>query len=346
MRHFPDIRRLTALFTRKRNTLYLYGLMLISLAVMFSVLFVGGSSIELSDITGVLQNAPATTGQRIFWNVRLPRVLLSFVVGATLSMCGMAFQALFRNALATPFTLGLSSGASFGAILAVKMGLDISIFGVSTTHVFAFSGGVLSIALVYGIARLKRHGTTAVMLLSGIAVSLFFNSLILFIQYLADITEAVTILRWLLGGLTVVGYQAVAEVGIISLGGLGVLFYKRSELNLLMTSDEIATGRGIDVEKTRVIIFLAVSMAAGSVISICGPIGFLGLIVPNIMRLVFGSDHFDLAPACFFGGGVFLVICDTLARSLIYPAEIPVGVILSLLGGPFFIWVLFRSKNI
>lgn len=334
------------MLTKNRNTLYLSCLILISFAIIFLVFFVGGSKVYLSDITGALKNTPATMGQRVFWDVRLPRILLSFIVGATLSMCGMSFQSMFRNALATPFTLGLSSGASFGAILAVKMGLDISILGVSTIHLFAFAGGIVSVALVYGIARFKENCGTAVMLLSGIAVSLFFNSLILFIQYLSDITEALTILRWLLGGLSIVGYQPVLEVGIISLAGLSVLFYKRSELNLLMTSDEIATGRGINVEKTRIVIFFAVSLAAGSVVSVCGPLGFLGLIVPNIMRLIFGSDHFDLAPACFFGGGVFLVVCDTLARSLIYPAEIPVGVILAMLGGPFFIWVLFRSENI
>ena len=329
-----------------RNIAFLLLLLLLTMFVIMVAPFIGGRDISFNDITNIFYSTPETTGQMVFWHVRFPRVILSFLVGATLSICGMVFQSIFRNTLATPFTLGLSSGASFGAILAIKLHLDTHFLYISTIQIFSFSGGIISIAIVYLFLKVKKNFSSAVMLLVGIALNMFFNSLILFVQYMADNTEAITIMRWLLGNLNIVGFRPIIEVIPFCFLGLIIIFYKRSELNLLMTNDEIATGRGLNVERTRIVLFLAVSVSAGAVTSVCGPIGFLGLIIPNLMRIVFGSDHFDLAPACFLGGGIFLVICDSFARLLIYPAEIPVGVILALIGGPCFLWFLFRTENI
>ncbi|HOO55914.1 MAG TPA: iron ABC transporter permease [bacterium] len=329
----------------KSKKTYFLLLFLFSAAVLLVVPLVGTGSVDLSDITGILNSSDKSAGQRIFWDVRLPRILIAFMAGSVLAVCGVSFQAMFRNPLATPFTLGVSGGAAFGAVLAIRLGIVFSCFGISSTHIFAFGGAMASIFLVYGIARAHRGFTVATMLLTGVAVSFFFSALIMFIQYIADFSHSFSMVRWMMGNLAVVGYKEVVEMAVLSTIGVSIIFFKRSEMNLLTTGDEIAAGRGVDVERVRKIIFFAVSISAGSVVAVCGPIGFVGLMIPHIMRLIFGADHFDLTPACLLGGGVFLVICDTFARTIISPAEIPIGVITAMLGGPFFVWLLFRHPN-
>lgn len=327
------------------NKLKLLFLAALTVAVVFAVPFAGSVRVPLSEITGALSGAAKTPGGRIFWDIRIPRVLLGFLAGATFSVCGMAFQAMFRNPLATPFTLGVSGGAAFGAVLAIKLGLNFSLFAASSPQLFAFAGALATILMVYGIARAKKGFTVATMLLTGVAVSFFFSALIMFIQYVADFAHSFEMTRWMMGNLAVVGYRPVAQLATLSTVGIVVIYMTRSELNLLTTGDELAAGRGVDVERTRRMIFFAVSLCAGSAVAICGPIGFIGLIIPHIMRLVFGADHFDLAPACILGGGTFLVLCDAVSRVIISPAEMPVGIITAMLGGPFFIWLLFRHPN-
>lgn len=320
-------------------------LAILGAAVVAVVPFVGSHALPISEILGVFKGAPITSGARIFWDIRVPRVLLAFVVGATLSVCGMSFQAVFRNPLATPFTLGVSGGAAFGAVAAIKLGLDYSFYGFSTPQFFAFLGALASIFIVYGIAKAKKGFTVTTMLLTGVAMSFFFSALIMFIQYAADFAHSFAMVRWMMGNLAVVGYRQVLEASVLAGVGMLVIFTKRSDMNLLTTGDEIAAGRGVDVERSLRTIFVAVSLACGATVAVCGPIGFVGLIIPHIMRLLFGGDHFDLTPACLVGGGIFLVICDTFARTIISPAEIPIGVITAMLGGPFFIWLLFRHPN-
>lgn len=320
-------------------------LALIAAAIVLIVPFIGSSRVPVSEILGIFKDAPKTAGERIFWDVRIPRILLGFLAGATFSICGMAFQAMFRNPLATPFTLGVSGGAAFGAVLAIKLGLNYSFFAASTSQLLAFGGALATILLVYGIAKAKKGFTIATMLLTGVAVSFFFSALIMFIQYIADFAHSFAMVRWMMGNLAVVGYKPIIQLAVFSAIGITVIYMTRSEMNLLLTGDELAAGRGVDVERTRRIIFFAVSLCAGSAVAICGPIGFIGLIIPHIMRLIFGADHFDLAPACIIGGGAFLVLCDTVSRIIISPAEIPVGIITAMLGGPFFVWLLFRHPN-
>jgi len=287
------------------------------------------------------------TGQdrEILLNLRIPRVLCAFVAGAMLSLSGMSFQALFRNPLATPFTLGVSSGAALGAAVFIRLGLAFTILGVSGTSLAAFGGAMLAVALVYGLTKIKGGFSTTTLLLAGIAISFFFSSLILFIQYVSGLTHSFRIIHWMMGTLTTADYSQLANL-LPFLGGGGLLLvFLHREMNLLMVGEDIAISRGVNVGLVKKLIFLAASLMVGGVVSICGPIGFVGMMSPHICRLMVGADHRYLTPASFLFGGLFLALCDTLSRVLIAPSELPVGVLTALLGGPFFIWLLLNRKG-
>lgn len=281
----------------------------------------------------------------IFWKIRLPRVIAAFLAGAALAISGMAFQAMFRNPLATPFTLGVSSGAAFGAAIYIKIGLIFSFLGISGQSLSAFIGAILSVLLVYGISQIKKGFTTVTMLIAGVAINFFFSSLILFIQYLSDFANSFRIIRWLMGGFEIVGFRPVFTILPFALVGSVVIFILTNELNLLTLGEDIALSRGVDVKKVKAFLFFATSLMIGGVVSVCGPIGFVGMMAPHICRLLIGAEHRFLTPATFFFGGAFLVFCDTLSRMIIAPAEIPVGVITALLGGPFFLWLLLSGSS-
>ncbi len=281
----------------------------------------------------------------IFWKIRVPRVLVAFLAGSALAISGMAFQALFRNPLATPFTLGVSSGAAFGAAAYVRLGMLFSIAGLAGQSVSAFAGALLSIFLVWGLTQFKRGFSTATMLLAGVAVSFFFTSLILFIQYMSDFTHSFRIVRWLMGGLEIVGYRPVLTLAPIVVAGSAAVLFFTHELNILLFGEDIALSRGVSVGIVKTSLFFATSLMVGGVVAVAGPIGFIGMMSPHICRLIVGHDHRYLAPATLLFGGMFLTLCDILARTLIAPAEIPVGVITALLGGPFFLWLLLGGSS-
>ncbi len=329
---------------KKRSILII--LLVLSVLVLLVSPMVGMTKISLTHLFGSGYDEIEST---IFWKIRLPRTCTSFLAGMALALSGMALQAMFRNPLATPFTLGVSSGASFGAamymIIAVKSGLGFFVLGISGQSVFAFLGSVLAIVLVYGLTRARHGFSTATMLLAGVAVSFFFSSLILFIQYVSDFTQLSRIIRWLMGGFDIVGFRTVLNVLPFALCGSAIIFFMTRELNLLTAGDEIAASRGVEVKRVKKMLFFATSLMVGGVVAVCGPIGFVGMIAPHICRLIIGPDHKYLAGATLLFGGVFLTLCDTLSRTLIAPAEIPVGVITALLGGPFFIWLLVRGSS-
>ncbi len=281
----------------------------------------------------------------IFWRIRVPRVLTAFFAGSVLSISGMTFQALFRNPLATPYTLGVSSGAAFGAALYVRLGIVFSLFGMAGQSVSAFIGASTALGIVYWLTRMRNSFSTASMLLAGVAVSFFFSSFILFLQYLSDFTHSFRIVRWMMGGLEVVGYRSFLLVMPVAVIGGVILLLLSRELNLLSFGETIALSRGVDTSKLKTLLFFIVSFMVGTVVSITGPIGFVGMMCPHICRLLVGHSHRVLMPASFFFGGMFLVICDTIARTVIAPAEIPGGVITALLGGPFFLWLLMSRKT-
>ena len=331
----------------KRHTLAL--LAVLALAVLVGAPLLGMGTMPLSVIW---QPGADTMEAEVFWRLRLPRVLLAFLAGAGLALGGMSFQALFRNALATPFTLGVASGASLGAALYVRLGLLsgssgalfflLERLGVS---LFALLGALLAIGLVYGLSRARRGFSTSTMLLAGVAISFFFSSLILFIQYTSDFFNSFRILRWLMGGLSGADYWGALSVLVFTCAGGLVLLYLSRELDLLTTGEEIATSRGVNVNRIKMLLFLAVSLMVGGIVAVCGPIGFVGLMCPHICRLMVGPDHRYLMPATLLFGGVFLTLCDALTRVLFAPTEMPVGVLTAFLGGPFFLWLLLRGAS-
>lgn len=281
----------------------------------------------------------------IFFTIRVPRVLTGFVSGGGLALCGMVFQAMFRNPLATPFTLGVSSGASFGAAVIIFLGLTGVILGVPFTSIGAFGGAAVAMLLVYGFSSLQRTVSNFTILLAGIAVSFLFSSLLMFVQFLSDLRHSFQIIRWLMGGLEVYGYQDILSMFPFVFLGVSAIFIKIPELDHLLTGEDIAKTRGVNLVQTKTILFFATSITVSAIVAVCGPIGFVGMMAPHICRIFFGNRHKILGPATFLFGGTFLVICDTAARIVIAPAEMPVGVITSLFGGPFFLWILFTRMK-
>ncbi|MCP5064124.1 MAG: iron ABC transporter permease, partial [Ignavibacteriae bacterium] len=255
------------------------------------------------------------------------------------------FQAMFRNSLATPFTLGVSSGAAFGAALYVKLGIIFSLFGIIGQTIFAFIGALISIIIIYTLSRIKRGFSVGTMLLAGVAINFFFSSFILFIQFMSDFTESFSIMRWLMGGFEIVGYTDIYNILPFIIVGSLIIIFLSTELNLLTLGEDIAISRGVSVAKVKNTLFIATSLMVSGVISVVGPIGFVGMMIPHISRLIIGSEHRYLVFLNIIFGGAFLVLCDTLSRTLIAPAEIPVGVITALLGGPFFIWLLINNSG-
>jgi iron complex transport system permease protein len=202
-----------------------------------------------------------------------------------------------------------------------------------------------SVLLVYGITKIRKGFSTATMLIAGVAINFFFSSLILFIQYLSDFSHSFRIIRWLMGGFETVGFRPVFTLLPFILIGTAFIFLLLKELNLFMLGDDIAQSRGVAVKAVKRLLFFATSLMIGVVVSACGPIGFIGMMAPHICRLLIGMEHRFLAPTSFLFGGAFLVLCDTLSRTMIAPAEIPVGVLTSLLGGPFFLWLLISGSS-
>ena len=307
------------------------------LAVLLVAPMIGGQPLDL----GELLTGGGTAGA-IFWQLRLPRVLLALLAGGVLAVSGAAFQALFRNPLAEPYTLGVASGAALGAVVALQFAAVAGFLAVAGA---AFAGALAVSALILGLASTRRGLETGTLLLAGIAISLSCSALILFVQYLADFTGTFRMVRWMMGGLAVVGYGELLWLLPWALLAAGMVLAHRWELNLLLTGEELAASRGVDLMRLRLLVLGATSLAVGALVAVAGPIGFVGLIVPHVLRRWAGHDHLHLVPACLFGGGAFLALCDLAARTVMAPAELPVGVLTAILGGPFFLWLLVLRRH-
>ncbi|MFL6197291.1 MAG: FecCD family ABC transporter permease [Thermoanaerobaculia bacterium] len=309
------------------------------LATVIAAPLIGSQPISIAD---VLRGDP--TAGSIFWQIRLPRILLSILGGAALAVSGLGFQTLFRNSLAEPYTLGVSSGAALGAVLALRIEGG-QFLGLPLVALASFAGALGATALIVGLALRRQGVETPTLLLAGVAVSLSCSAIILFLQYLADSTQTFRMVRWMMGGLSVVGYTEVLWLAPWVILGSAALFALRWELNLLLTGEELAASRGVDLARLRRQTLLATSLMIGALVAVAGPIGFVGLIVPHILRRFVGHDHLFLVPACILGGGAFLTLCDAGARTLMAPAELPVGILTALLGGPFFLWLLVWQRR-
>jgi iron complex transport system permease protein len=281
---------------------------------------------------------------QILFVARLPRTLAGALVGAALASSGVVFQGLLRNPLATPFTLGVSSGAALGAMLAITFGWTLGGIGLPSIPIASFAGSLGAVAIVYALARAKHGGlSTNTLLLAGVTMNAFFSALILFVQYLADFAETYRMLRWLIGDLDIASYRPLLGSLPLVIVAFLVFAWIARPLNLLSFGPVEAETRGVDVTRVQRAAFFSASLATGAAVSIAGPIGFVGIIVPHLVRLIVGSDHRVVLPASVLFGAGFLVTCDVVSRTAMAPVEIPVGVITALIGGPFFLWLLVKK---
>ena len=306
---------------------------------------VGSTSIDLFRVFGSSIPFEDNVDAQIFFVARLPRVVTAALVGGTLAAAGVVFQALLRNPLATPFTLGVSAGASLGAMLALTFGLPLTVPGLSNSMVASFVGALGAVGIVYGLATIRHRGfSTTVLLLAGVTLNSFFSALIMFVQYLADFSQTFRTVRWLMGDLDVGSYSSILSALPFTLAAFAIFAWLPKPLNLLALGPDSAATRGVNVLRTQRLAFFSASLATGAAVSLGGPIGFVGIIIPHLIRLIVGSDHRLILPAATLFGAAFLVICDVLARTLLAPMELPVGIITAVLGGPFFLWLLIRRR--
>lgn len=306
---------------------------------------VGSTNISLSRVFDSSIPYADNVDAQIFFIARLPRAIAGAMVGASLASAGVVLQALLRNPLATPFTLGVSAGASLGAMTAIIFGVTVSFSGISAVPLASFVGSLVAVSIVYLLARLRGRGlSTNVLLLAGVTLNSLFSAIILFVQYLADFAQSFQAIRWLMGNLDVSSYDPIlSALPMLALAFAAFATLPRS-LNLLTLGPEYAAARGVNVIQAQRLAFVSASLATGAAVSLGGPIGFIGIIVPHVVRLLVGADHRIVLPVSAFLGASFLVICDIGARTLMAPVELPVGIITAVLGGPFFLWLLIRHR--
>jgi iron complex transport system permease protein len=281
----------------------------------------------------------------LLWSLRVPRVILGLLAGGTLAACGATLQAVLRNPLATPYTLGVTSGGALGAFVAISMpALHVSLGPLSTVHLFALAGCGATLLFIYALARRPQGVSMNLLLLAGVTVGILCSALMLLVRFLAKPHLLVAMEHWVMGGLDVVGTRELAGLAPFLLPGLGLLAIQIPSLNHLSLGEEMAAGHGVDVAAVHREAFFGTGLATAAVVSVTGPIGFVGLIIPHAVRRLSGYDHRVVLPASFFLGGAFLVACDAAARTLLAAAEMPVGILTALVGGPIFIAILLRRR--
>jgi len=329
---------------RVRLALILLGYGAVALAACLLAPLVGTTSISLARAFDRSIPFADNLDAQIFFLARLPRVLAGAVVGAALAAAGVVLQALLRNPLATPFTLGVSAGAALGAMLAISAGAAVGIGALSPVPLASLTGAFVAAAIVYTLAtKPGRPMSTAVLLLAGVTLNSFFSALILFVQYMSDFAEAYRTVRWLMGDLDVGGVAPIAAVLPLVVLAFALFAVLPSSLNLLSVGADTAATRGVDVARTQRIAFFGATLATSAAVALAGPIGFVGIVVPHLVRLMTGVDHRITLPASALFGAAFLVGCDLVARTVLAPVEVPVGVVTAMIGGPFFLWLLVRK---
>jgi iron complex transport system permease protein len=310
--------------------------------VMLLGLCFGSSGTGLRSFAETIESFsnPDSLSYTIIWKIRFPRVLIAALVGAALSLGGLVFQALMRNPLAEPYILGISGGSAIGAIIGIL--LNFSRFpGVS---IFAFLGGMGTLFLVLLISTGKTLLKKESLLLSGVMVNAFCSAVIMFLISVTQDARIHNIMFWLMGDLSSGGKSEALLMGIILLPCFVVIFWFSNSMNLLLMGKEMALSMGVNVKFITVSLLVISSFMVSATVCYCGLVAFVGLVIPHLLRLLFGSDHRVLVPACIFGGGAYLVLCDLLARTLPLQGEMPAGVITALIGAPVFIFLLKRTE--
>jgi iron complex transport system permease protein len=326
--------------------------LLVLVAVAGFALLVGAASIPVLDVVHILiarlpwvdaNPSWPSSWERIIWDIRLPRVLLAGLVGATLAYSGATYQGILRNPLADPYLIGVAAGAGLGATVAFVLPFEITFFGFSTVPVFAFIGAMTAVLTAYQMARIGSRIPTTTLILAGVAISSLATAGMMLLFMMADDTLR-TIFSWLMGSLNVATWGKVWLLLPYSvLMGTVILVHARV-LNVLQLDSDQAQQLGVNVERTKLILITAASLATAVAVSVSGLIGFVGLIVPHIMRLLWGPDYRPLLPMAMIFGATFLIAADLIARTIISPGELPVGVVTAFFGAPFFLILLRRSR--
>jgi iron complex transport system permease protein len=312
------------------------------IAAVFAAPFVGSTNISFARVFDRSLAFADNPDAQIFFIARLPRAVAAALVGGTLAAAGVVFQGLLRNPLATPYTLGVSAGASLGAMMAITFNFALPVGGVAPA---SLAGAMLAVLVVYALATARHRGfSTTVLLLAGVTLNAFFSALILFVQYMGDFAQTYRALRWLMGDLDVASYQPILTALPLVAIAFAVFAWLARPLNLLSLGADAAGTRGVNVERAQRAAFFGASLATGAAVSVGGPIGFVGIIVPHLVRLIVGSDHRLVLPGSMFFGAAFLVGCDAVARIVLAPVELPVGIVTAVIGGPFFLWLLVRKR--
>ncbi|MBR6790449.1 MAG: iron ABC transporter permease [Oscillospiraceae bacterium] len=332
---------------KKSNICWIIGIPVT--ALIFSVLALGMGQFSMTPgevMAVLLPNAfpgieTTNTMHTVVLNIRLPRILLALLAGAGLSVAGAAFQALFSNPLATPDTLGVATGASFGAVLAILFGLS-----AMTIQLFALGTGLLAVALVYIVGRTRGGSPMIMIVLAGMVISALFSALVSLIKYVADPQDVLpAITFWMMGNMQNATWETLLLGIPFIVGGIIIVFLFRWKLNAMSLPEDEATALGIPVRRIRVIVTIGATMITASVVSMCGLISWVGLLIPHISRMIFGSSNKRVIPAAIGLGAVFMVVIDTAARCLT-AAEIPVSILTAVIGAPFFIILLRRTGGI
>lgn len=306
----------------------------------------GAQPLTLSEFWSALFWMPAAkedVARVIIWEIRFPRILMGLFVGASLAVTGAALQALVRNPLADPYVLGVSSGAALGATMGLAFGLG-SLAGGIGVPLCAFVGGACAMTLVYGIAASQGRLPVQTLLLAGVIVNALCSALMMFANSIANPASLYRVVLWLMGTLGAPSVPELVGLGACAVGATLFLLRQSQPLNLIAVGEEAAASLGVETRRVQRTVFFVSAFLTGAVVSVSGMIGFVGMVVPHVVRILFGADHRVLLPASALGGGMLLMAADTIARTVVAPEEIPVGVITALVGGPFFIYLLMTRK--
>ena len=329
---------------KKKAAIAITSTIVLFIVFFFACMGVGNYGASVMDMINALLGRGDEATKYIIREVRLPRVVAAAVVGAALSIAGLTMQSLFKNPMASPSVLGISSGAAFGASIAISFGIGQAIFGSYATSIMACLMCFATLLLVYLIARSKYGVATVTLLLAGVAVGAFFNGLVSLMQYVANDDVLSAIVYWTMGSFNKVTWSSFSRAILLLFLGIisQVLIYR--ELNLVSAGEEQAANLGVNVKQVRYIALIGTALCVGGSVSLAGTIGFVGLIVPHIFRMIVGPNHKLLIPMCIFGGAAFLMAMDTLAKTA-FTISFPVGIFTSLLGAPFFIYILKKRKK-
>ncbi len=326
----------------------IFSLLLVLVLIMLVSVLVGAASIAPREIMISIGNkllgyiAKDVTVDSIIFDIRMPRIILAAIVGLLLSISGVMLQGVLRNPLADPYILGVSAGASIGALISFTLGLDLVYFGFRTTPLLAFLFALIAVLLVYSLSKVSGRTTPETLVLSGVAVSAFASAILALIIIMTGDLRAIYF--WLLGSFSNASWLDVVSITPYAVIGVIVAYFYSKDLNALLLGEETALSLGVDVEFVRLFILGVASLMAAAAVSVCGIIGFVGLIVPHFVRLIVGPNHRFLIPVAALTGMILTVVADIIARVAMPPTELPVGIVMAIFGAPFFIYILRKRR--